>query len=93
MKIERYCQAEKVYQLQILVKQFNLRWIFNPYPANASKVDGEWRVGIDYNGVSSQVAKAFDLAWQRIETPIVESTRLYSITHKAKVFFKSLVGK
>ena len=92
MQIQSYCKADKLYQLQVLVKQFNLRWMFNPYSTDSRKKEAKWRVGIDYNGVSTAKAKAFDLAWQRMETPIIELTRKYGIVHKIKVSFKKLVG-
>lgn len=90
MQIESYVNADKVKQLQDLVKQFNLRWLFNPYPATANNPYGKWRVGIDYSDVSNEQAKQFDLAWQRLETPIVEIIKSYSTSHKLKVWAKRI---
>lgn len=93
MQIQSYCKADKVYQLQILVKKFNLRWMFNPYSTDTRYKDAKWRVGIDYNGVSKDKEREFDLAWSRMETPIVELVRKYSFYHKVKVSFRNLLGK
>lgn len=57
MQIESYCEAKKVLQLQELVKQFNLRWIFNPYLVIANQPYGKWKVGIDYNNVGNEQAR------------------------------------
>lgn len=91
MQIESYCEAKKVLQLQELVKQFNLRWIFNPYPVIANQPYGKWKVGIDYNNVGNEQARLFDVAWQRIETPVNESIKNYSTGHKLKVWAKQFL--
>jgi hypothetical protein len=76
-------------QLQALVKHYNLRWLFNPYATNPRQVNSQWRVGIDYNNATPENARAFDLAWQQLTTPIVEKVRKYSLAHKIKVAIKS----
>lgn len=91
MQIESHCEAHKVLQLQGLVKQFNLRWMFNPYPVIANLPHGKWKVGIDYNNTDVDHVKRFDQAWQRIETPIIESSKKYSIVHKLKVWAKQIL--
>lgn len=90
MQIEHRCRAQKLHQLQTLVKQFNLRWIYNPYPVHSHQPEGDWQVGIDYNNVSPAQAKAFDFAWQRLTTPIRESTKSYSLVHHLKVACKTI---
>lgn len=94
MQVFMSIKASKLKQLQVLVGQYGLRWIFDPYPVSRDK-DGEWRVGIDYNGVSEKQARNFDMAWMRLNRPIRESVRSYPWYVRAKRFirhhFSSLV--
>lgn len=85
MQIQQLCSAQKLHQLQTLVKQYDLRWMYNPYPIHPHKPEGKWQVGIDYNNVSPKQIKAFDLSWQQLTTPIRESVRSYSLMHHLKV--------
>jgi hypothetical protein len=90
MQIQADCEASKLRQLQILVKKFDLRWVFNPYPKDSRKPHNKWRVGIDYNNISMDKAREFDLAWKQMETPIKETVKKYSVRHKIKVWFLAL---
>lgn len=81
-----YCPAAKLKQLQELVKQYNARWVFSPYPAHSGKPEGNWRVGIDFKQVDSEDIQAFQVSWDRLNSPVVESIRKPSLKARIRRF-------
>ncbi|CAH1598542.1 hypothetical protein THF1C08_50156 [Vibrio jasicida] len=86
MTLEGYCEARKVKQLQELVKQYGLHFSYNPYPKLKSEPNGEWRYCVNYSGLSTEQVRDFDLAWDRINTPINEIARKSSIIKRIIAF-------
>ncbi len=90
MNVVKDIDAKHLPKLNVLVKQYNLRWSFSPYPKNPNQKDGKWTVGIDYNDATHEEARNFDLSWIRLTKDICEKERKYSFFHKTKVSIKKL---
>lgn len=79
MTLEGYVSANKIKQLQELVKQYGLCFSYSPYPKNPTLPEGEWYYSVNYSGVNQEQSKAFDDAWERLNTPIVETVKKPSL--------------
>lgn len=70
-----YVKAEKVKQVQELMKSYPFHWMFNPHPKNPNEPEGDWHIGLDYGTAPIEAVNEFQSRWALLETSIRETTR------------------
>lgn len=86
------CRANAgvVRHLQVLMKTYPVTWHGQPTLIEYGRDAGKLSFGLDYSACTPDQVRAFDLAWNRIEMPVVESVKVYTLTARVIRYFRRI---